>query len=184
MFEKSLSKILYVFLLLFILLLVILLAPAINIFSFIPQFYRIEYALTFSDASTFQRVFKGYYVFSDLNFKEKFLGIGPGDNTIIKLLYSGSNYRIITISDFINGFFAELVNFGLIFSMMLNFFYFYLFYIRRKNFLGFLFFSLLRMGTNINILTQSIILLSILTLIPILDEKVYSCYTYGKFCKE
>jgi len=131
-----------------------------------PGYARIISAASLADNSSFVRVAKGIAVYIDLDLPMKLLGTGPGDASVYKSLYSGSLYGRIQAGDnFINGLFSELLSFGMIASIILNYIYFVIIG-GRKEWTYFMAFTILRLGTSINCSNPFLPLI----LLPMLSE--------------
>jgi hypothetical protein len=130
-----------------------------------PGLERIRNAMQLQDMSSFVRVIKGPAVYWNLDAKKQLTGIGPGDTSVYKEIYSGRKmYEIIIGDNFVNGIFSEMISYGLFLAILYNIIYYNL--MSGKNrWHNFIFFEILRLGTSINNTSPFLVLL-----IPLIVE--------------
>ncbi|MGU8352507.1 hypothetical protein ACV3NO_10110 [Clostridium perfringens] len=101
-----------------------------------------------TDDSTILRFYKGFIVFKSLDFKEKLLGAGEGDTDYIYKIPSEYFELFNENLDYFSGIGGEIVYLGLIQSILLNIFYYYI--LGKNNKYFFVSFEILRFGASIS----------------------------------
>ena len=100
----------------------------------LPQFRRVNASFE-GGGSSLERVNKGVILVASLPLSQKLLGVGLGVGEQSISYYSGAHYsRFISSGSYMNAFFSELVNIGVIGALFLNIFYLLLF-VRSDDFL-------------------------------------------------
>lgn len=114
------------------------------------------------DISFVIRVLKGPRVFRIMSLKEKILGIGI-ENEVKNIEYTiktnfekSKGYQLSY--NYYSGIFLELINFGVIGFVIINYFY----WIKFENKLFFIFFEIIRLGSSLNFRSQSLYFLLII----------------------
>lgn len=116
-----------------------------------------------ADQSLMVRVYKGIYIYNNMDNYEKLFGINFGNiDEIKKYIYDPQYYENFTDQiEYMSGIGYELISFGLIGFLIINIFY-YKVLNAKKNKYFFIVFELMRFGINLSYMSSIMILFLIL----------------------
>ncbi|WP_292594669.1 hypothetical protein [Mesotoga sp. UBA5847] len=131
----------------------------------LPQFQRVNASFA-GGGSSLDRINKGAVLFSSLPLSEKFIGVGLGMGERSLSYYSGTHYSYFSSSEsYMNAFFSELVNLGLVGAILLNFFYVLLFIRSDDSLMKYVAFMTMRFGGAVTLTSVACMLWLILLIV-------------------
>lgn len=126
------------------------------------QINRVKGSFWMSSGSGHVRVIKGPTLFLNMEERDQLFGFGPGITSRLNHFFPKQDLQIYFSSTFMGGLFVELIGFGFLGWILINFFYYFLFRKSDDLVIKFVAFQAVRVAAHLNMTSAMLMFLLIL----------------------